>query len=273
MTIEAAPATTAFLQIYGVSQPHAVLLSGPTGIGLNSLAHELVARSGTLLAEVRPEAKTRTSLPVINVERIRRLYDETRARFDTTHIVIIDDADTMNPAAQNALLKLLEEPNPSVAFILTTHAPDRLLPTIRSRVQSFVVPPISSIDSRRLLQGLGVKETSDEQRLMFVAEGLPAELTRLTGGSGDFKTLSERVQRARQFIEGTTYQRLALIQTLKDDRAGTLLLIDTIVMLLRRTLRSSPDRPTVALIDRLVDAAELIRANGHVRLHLSAAVV
>src|SRR6185295_16561830 len=48
-------------------------------------------------------------------------------------VVILDDADMLVPAAQNALLKVLEEPPPSSVFVLITARPDMLLPTVRSR--------------------------------------------------------------------------------------------------------------------------------------------
>ncbi len=48
-------------------------------------------------------------------------------------VVIIDDADLLQPQAQNALLKTLEEPPPSSMFILVTSRPDSLLETVRSR--------------------------------------------------------------------------------------------------------------------------------------------
>ena len=48
-------------------------------------------------------------------------------------VVLIREADTLEPAAQNALLKSLEEPPPGTMFILTTAVPGVLLPTVRSR--------------------------------------------------------------------------------------------------------------------------------------------
>lgn len=48
-------------------------------------------------------------------------------------VYIIDDADTMNPSAQNAMLKLLEEPPASAAFVLCAANPELLLTTVRSR--------------------------------------------------------------------------------------------------------------------------------------------
>ncbi len=266
-------ATERLIAQFETFSPHATLLTGQVGVGLYTVAYEIAIKNGTLLATIRPESKTSTSLPVISVERIRQLYVETRSRMQGAHYVIIDDADLMNHSAQNALLKLLEEPNESIHFILTSHRPDTLLPTIRSRVQIHAVPPIDLLHSRRLLKSLGVTDTQAEQRLLYVAQGLPAELTRLVRNESDFKSLLERVQIARQFVEGSAYQRLTVVLASGDDRTGTLKMIEMILLLLRRSLTARPDQQTIRLIDRLVDASAAVRANGNVKIQLSAAVV
>jgi len=61
-------------------------------------------------------------------------------------IVIIWLPELMHPAAANAVLKLLEEPPPATIFLLVSHAPEQLLPTIISRVQPVVVRPFSEND-------------------------------------------------------------------------------------------------------------------------------
>ena len=61
-------------------------------------------------------------------------------------IVIIWLPELMHPAAANAVLKLLEEPPPATIFLLVSHEPERLLPTILSRVQPVVVRPFSEDD-------------------------------------------------------------------------------------------------------------------------------
>ncbi len=262
-----------FSKSYKRSLPHGLLVVGQKGSGLHTFAQYLANESGIILTTVIPEKKTSTSVPLINAERVRELYTETRSRLSGPHFVIIDDADSMNSTAQNALLKLLEEPNESIHFILTSHTPDLLLPTIRSRVQRFDLPTISEIDSRRLLTSLGITEELDVKRLLYVASGLPAELTRLSSDSKAFKELSENVAVARQFIEGNAYQKMIVIQSLKDDRAGSLKLIDLILLLLRRSLASSAHVSSVELIQKLINASESIRANGNIRLHLMSAVV
>jgi DNA polymerase-3 subunit delta' len=267
-----AKATERFLGSLESNVPHGILLTGPKGAGLGTLARYIAERRGKILAVVTPVSKS-TALPSISAERIRELYIETRSKLDGTYFVLIDDADAMNHTAQNALLKLLEEPNPSISFILTSHAPDKLLPTIRSRVQMFAVPRVSTLDSTRLLTAAGVTDPQDTQRLLYVAEGLPAELTRLAGDASDFRALSERVQEARQLVTGTPYQRLALASSFSGDRQEAILLLEAAMLLLRRSLRSQPDTGSIRMIDKLSKAAEAIRANGAVKLHLSVAVL
>jgi DNA polymerase-3 subunit delta' len=61
-------------------------------------------------------------------------------------VVILWLPELMHPAAANAVLKLLEEPPPATVFLLVSHEPERLLPTILSRVQPVVVRPFSEDD-------------------------------------------------------------------------------------------------------------------------------
>src|SRR6185503_9939385 len=73
----------------------------------------------------------------IRIEPVRDVIERTAYRpFEgRCRVVIIDGADALVPAAQNALLKTLEEPPPSSVFILVTAHPDALLLTVQSRCQ------------------------------------------------------------------------------------------------------------------------------------------
>ncbi len=71
---------------------------------------------------------------------------EANARF-----FIIDDADRMNDAASNALLKILEEPPPTSYIFLITSRPDSLLPTVRSRCQTLRFAPVAVEEIERYL--------------------------------------------------------------------------------------------------------------------------
>ncbi|MEP2921691.1 MAG: DNA polymerase III subunit delta' [Sulfitobacter sp.] len=75
---------------------------------------------------------------VIRVDEIRELnsFIHMSATEGGRRVVIVDDADLMNPNASNALLKMLEEPPARTYFLLLSHQPSGLLPTIRSRCRT-----------------------------------------------------------------------------------------------------------------------------------------
>ena len=92
------------------------------------------------LAMVRPFKQ------IIRVKPMRELEREANFRpFEgAARIFVVEDADTMNDQAANALLKTLEEPPPTTHLILTTANPTALLATIRSRCQIIRFAPIAA---------------------------------------------------------------------------------------------------------------------------------
>ena len=89
----------------------------------------------------------------LRVDAIRALEREANFRpYEArARVFIIDDADKMNDAASNALLKTLEEPSSSTYLILITSRPDALLSTIRSRCQTIRFAPVSEHEIEPLL--------------------------------------------------------------------------------------------------------------------------
>lgn len=69
-------------------------------------------------------------------------------------VVIIDNADTMNRNAQNALLKVLEEPPARTVLILVAHQMGTFLPTIRSRTHVIPFHPLSDDDFSRVVKSM-----------------------------------------------------------------------------------------------------------------------
>jgi DNA polymerase-3 subunit delta' len=97
----------------------------------------------------------------IKIEQVREAVDSAAYRpFEgRRRVVIIDEADTLVPAAQNALLKTLEEPPSLSVFILLTARPDVLLPTVRSRCQRLDFRPLSPNEIALALVARGQTET------------------------------------------------------------------------------------------------------------------
>jgi DNA polymerase-3 subunit delta' len=166
--------------------PHAWLIGGPAGIGKATLAYRAArfvlahpdpsspaARAADTLA-VDPEhpvfhrvaaqahpdllvlertvGDTGNLRTVITVDEARR----TVSFFGSTageggwRVCVVDSADELNPSAANALLKVIEEPPSRSLLLVVSHAPGRLLPTIRSRCRRLTLRALSPSEIARI---------------------------------------------------------------------------------------------------------------------------
>jgi len=274
MTLFFHPFVEKMTTMYKNNLPQSLLLSGQSGVGLYTLAKTLAGSA--ILAELVPKDIKGTidhKGGTISIEAVRSLYTQTRAKQTRRQIVIVDDADRMSHGAQNALLKLLEEPNTNIHFILTTHQPQKLLPTIRSRLQSLEVLPILPEQTEQLLKELDVTDTAKQTQLRYLAMGLPAEITRLVQNDGYFKERAVIIGDARTFLQAPTYEKLLLIQKYKSDRERALQLIDSMLAMLRRSLSNSPQSSHTIQLERFLSARERLLANGNVQLQLARIVL
>jgi DNA polymerase-3 subunit delta' len=97
-------------------------------------------------------------------------------------VVVVDSADELNRSAANAFLKSLEEPPARTLFILVSHSPTRLLPTIRSRCRVLRFQPLSETDTRTVLQTQLPDATSSEiGALADLSKGSPGLAVRFAG--------------------------------------------------------------------------------------------
>ncbi len=131
------------------------------------------------------DEKTSRIKTVITVDEVRRLgsFLHLSAADGGRRAVIVDPADEMNPQAANALLKMLEEPPGGVTFLLVSHAPSRLLPTIRSRCRELRLATLSPADLSAAIAAAGV-EAADGAALAVLAGGSVGEAIRLANLDG-----------------------------------------------------------------------------------------
>lgn len=269
------PESQRILTAVAHDEPHALLLTGPNGIGLATIAHEISAKSEAQVTTVLPEKNERIDLEkgTITVDSIRRLYDTTRTREPKGRIIIVDYAERMATAAQNVFLKLLEEPAEGTRFILLTHQPEALLPTITSRSRRVDLRPITAAQSATLLDVLGVEDTTKRAQLLFIAEGLPAELTRLAADTERFEARAAIVRDARSLVTGSAYDKLLIAKRYKDARADALTLLEDALKLLRRTVAQNSDAMSLRALTRYEQLHKRLSEQGNVRLQLSATVM
>jgi DNA polymerase-3 subunit delta' len=126
------------------------------------LQPEILSLEGEESEDFKPVSGKKPSRQ-ISVEQIRSLADfiGLSAHQGGRRVVVIHPAEAMNVNAANALLKGLEEPPPGLLFILVSHKPQQLLPTIRSRCLSLAltVPDVAS--AARWLTEQGIKNPAD----------------------------------------------------------------------------------------------------------------
>ena len=252
------------------SLPSALLLCGEPGVGLMTLAKYLAGDD--IEAELYPVDKDDEPSPygTVSIESIRKLYDQTRGKTRNRQVIVIDDADKMSHNASNALLKLLEEPPRNTHFILTSHDPNNLLPTVRSRLQKLVVPRISSQQTTAM-----ISDKIDEKvhrQLEFMALGRPAELSRLMTDPEYFDSQSARFSEARVFLQAGNYEKIILINKLSSQRAA-LEFCDSVLAISRSVVSSRAEVRVVKQIESLLKARERIAANGNIKLNMLRAML
>ncbi len=174
-----------FLSAYRSGRiPHAWLIGGEPGIGKATLAYRMArfvlaypeptrvpeigslalapdhpavrrvaanAHSDLLVLERTP-GETGKMRTVITIDQVRRLvsFFGSTAGEGGWRICIVNSADVLKyPEGSNALLKMLEEPPAKSLFLLVSHAPGRLLPTIRSRCRRLSLKPLAPEDVLR----------------------------------------------------------------------------------------------------------------------------
>lgn len=258
------PRTHSLIKTYLRRPAHGLLLAGPKGVGLSTIA-EMVAHHidpRVYIQCIQPDEKG-----TITIETIRGLYALTRSTRESALAVIIDDADAMGREAQNALLKLLEEPIEHVYFILTSHVPQQLLATITSRVQHIDVLPLP----RGEVDGLIPVDTPAAVRsqLLFLAGTLPAELVRLCSDEGYFARSAKSMKDARAFLEGNTYTKLLLTKEYSGDRQQAIALLESIEGLLKFMLFAQADPKLAVRLSEVEQVSERLDQNAHVRTQLS----
>jgi DNA polymerase III subunit delta' len=173
-----------------------VLRYGATSEGLDDLAVapkdpvsrqiEAEAYPGLLVLKRRRDDKGKLKT-VINVDEIRRLgpFFGLTSGAGGWRVAIIDPADEMNDNAANALLKVLEEPPPRGLLMLVSHAPGRLLPTIRSRCQRLDLKPLDELlVVERLAVLIPDTAAEDRESLARLSEGSLGLALRLAGEDG-----------------------------------------------------------------------------------------
>lgn len=203
---------------------HALLFAGPPGIGKAVVARDLAAavlctgkprpcdqcdRCRQVDAGSHPDVRfvrVAEGKKEIGIEVARELkaFIQLQGVSGAGKVVVVDDAHRLSVAAQNALLKTLEEPLGRAVLILVTGIPGGLLPTVRSRCRRVDFKPLSDDELRAIL------------RSRKVDDGAIDEVMPVAGGSAG------RAIEFLELIESSDIERLVdALAGLRDGRYGS----------------------------------------------------
>jgi len=217
---------------------HAWLISGPKGIGKGLFAdraalHVLCGADGehnrpaamfaagshpdfvrlSRLSRGKDEGSDLArNITVDQIRSLSRLF-ETSASQAGWRVVLIDSVDDLEPVAANALLRRLEEPPAKSLFLLASHAPDRLLPTIRSRCRRLALAPLAD-DAMTSALRMAMPDAGEREivALAQAGEGAPGRALAFRGL--DVRELDEILRRLCESGDPTNERRSSLAQAL-----------------------------------------------------------
>jgi DNA polymerase-3 subunit delta' len=288
-------AETALLNAYRSGRiPHAWLIGGAAGIGKATLAYRMarfvlahrdphapaVQRAETLFVDpsdaVARQVATGAHGGLLTLERTQNdkgvmrtviTVDETRETvsfFGSTaagegwRVCVVDTVDELNPNAANALLKILEEPPHRSLFLLVSHAPSRVLPTILSRCRKLLLRPLATDEViRATAQAAGI--AVDDPALCEAADAAEGSVSRaLTLLGGDALKLHQRTAALLAILPQVDPRELhALGEALGgSDRVALAAFIDSVDRWVSQRLRAD-DANANANLPRLARLAEV----------------
>ena len=188
-----------FMDAWNNREKHPVhpvwMLCGPRGIGKATLAYKIakmvygnvgdffiidMAHNIDERGNLKPDAKA------ISVHTIRAMIEKMQMYSMSGHwrVILIDAIDELTVAAENAVLKLLEEPPQQTLFLLVTHQLSNVLPTVRSRARVEKMHPLTISQLRELcVRFMGDTEISSE--ILKLSNGSFGKIANLKACGGD----------------------------------------------------------------------------------------
>ena len=272
--------------------PHAWLIGGPKGVGKATLAYQ-IARA--LMTGTRQLGAVSREDPAVNrIEALshsdllllRRPWDEKAKRLKSAitvdevrktnaffgshageggwRVCIVDCIDELNNQAANALLKILEEPPQQSVFLLVSHNPGRVLPTIRSRCRQIKLgplPPETIVNA--LASAFPDLSAPDKETIAALADGSIGYAFQLADEDGlplyrELTSMIAALPNVDMLKVGDFGDRLSRASADQSYR----LMTDLFVRYLERLIRASADGRT----DHFTDQSEKL-ALAHVTAH------
>lgn len=206
---------------------HGLLIIGEAGAGKGSLArHLLDSLVGTAhnqyIKIIGQDSTTITIETIREVIQFTKLTVPGKGQF--RRAIVIEHAHYLTNEAQNALLKLLEEPPANTLMVLTADSLSGLLPTISSRLQSLIVLPVSLPQSLEYFDesGYDISEITPNYHISGGNVGLLSSLL----SQAEEHPLVQQISLAKQILRSTKFDKVAAVDQIisqKQDVGSVLL--------------------------------------------------
>ena len=274
--------------------PHAILIEGESGLGKTTLAKYLcravlcsdsnppcgICRDCKLFESgnhpdirvVEPQKGRKT----ISVDQVREIISEAAVlpQQSAKRVFLIDDADALTPQAQNAVLKILEEPPASVVFILACVSRAALLQTVVSRCS---ILTLTSPDSEKAADYIAALSKQDREEVLKAYKSARGSI----GGALNIlnhKSAGAAQETAKSFIDimksGSQYDMLKLLFPLEKDRTATAAFYGALEVILVSMIKECSSATLVRRYERLYELVlshrEFLKANTNLSLLLTA---
>lgn len=256
---------------------HALLLAGPTGIGKTAIAEALTeAILRARLATHPYHLRIRPGGSSISIDSVRELQKFLQLKTIGTQpfrrSVVIEDAHALTIEAQNAFLKLLEEPPADTLLILTANSSRDLLPTILSRAQTIAV----NIPEEQHLRVILEKRQCDEEALRqacLLSGGLPGLLCALLDDENH--PLRTSIDLAKELLQAQPFERMTMVDGLSKNKEEALRVTSALERVARAGLEAAAARDDTPRLRRwhkmrkaAADARNALKSSANTKLTL-----
>lgn len=214
------------------------LFQGYDGLGKFSAAAQLAQSICVHAADTVVLENEKPSIGIAEIHQLRQSLQLKSRQAKGHRMIIVRDAEKLTREAQNALLKLLEEPPYDTTIILTTSQLDKLLPTVISRCKMvrFAVPKTESVEA--LIKRL-TKSQKAASAISGLAQGRPATAVRLIEDESYRNAIVNIHNQSRTLLSGDIYQALLATSNVNSSSAAKQHL-HAVAAALRKIIQKNP---------------------------------
>lgn len=245
---------------------HATIIEIPRGYGFEFALKKIDFPKEIQVIKFKPTIHSAQKTESINVEDIETLQEKVKVKSVKKRCFVFMNTEKMNEAAQNKFLKIFEEPTKNTSFLLLTENKNAFEKTILSRAQTLRIPPISGIDSLRMLKKTKLTD-QDKQKILFLAEGLPGEIEKLSSGKKYFNEQMENAEIAKKWFTGSRFDKILVLKLLKSDRDKTLKVLEILLKIINQTFAQN-SKENALKTKKILKAFDRISKNGNISLVL-----